>query len=467
MKLGSLRQLTLFSFALALVPLFMLLMQSQRDLSGVWDASAKETRFVIGIVTQVRELEAERANADRRLRQYQVIQSDTAKLSAQVSLLNTSKILHQICGDVEVFDSCGAIAIILTELSQFENTSSSEWLSENLSQLTQSMDALSVQINAHIQQRGVEQQQALIDRQTKQAWMTAVLVTISLGLVILGSQLIVKPVEALQSLIKTIAKQHDALPPVSAHGPKELIAVEHDLHWLADRLTQLEHIRTALLRHASHELKTPLASIKEGTSLLQEEVVGPLTAPQKEVLSLLDGSAKRLNTLIEKLLDYNLLLQQAKASVVKTNIVEMVSQCVADYALALQEHDVVTTINAEWVYVDIELTRRILDNLVSNAVAHGTKQEPIYITVETADNQLIIDVANHGEPIPVDKAKNLFQPFVRGEGKRNDKVMGAGLGLSIVSDCARIQQGKVDIVTVDYAQVCFRVTLPQNGEIHG
>jgi two-component system sensor histidine kinase GlrK len=57
--------------------------------------------------------------------------------------------------------------------------------------------------------------------------------------------------------------------------------IEQELHWLADRLNQLEHLRTALLRHASLELKTPLASIKEGCSLLSEEVVGELSLSQQ------------------------------------------------------------------------------------------------------------------------------------------------------------------------------------------
>ncbi|WP_410922348.1 histidine kinase dimerization/phospho-acceptor domain-containing protein, partial [Pseudomonas aeruginosa] len=59
------------------------------------------------------------------------------------------------------------------------------------------------------------------------------------------------------------------------------------------------------LRHISHELKTPLASMREGTELLADEVAGPLTLDQKEVVAILDNSSKQLQLLIEQLLDYN------------------------------------------------------------------------------------------------------------------------------------------------------------------
>merc|ERR1712137_1381276 len=137
------------------------------------------------------------------------------------------------------------------------------------------------------------------------------------------------------------------------------------------RLQQLEHIRTALLRHAAHELKTPLASIKEGCSLLSENVVGELNNSQREVLSLLSSSTQRLNTLVEKLLDYNLLLQQAQPKLIQYKPKLLIDACIEDYALAIQNRDVIVDVQVEEVILDEELFRRILDNLVSNAVAHG------------------------------------------------------------------------------------------------
>jgi two-component system sensor histidine kinase GlrK len=72
----------------------------------------------------------------------------------------------------------------------------------------------------------------------------------------------------------------------------------------------------------------------------------------------------------------------------------------------------------------------------------------------------VLDFSNRGQKIPIELRATLFQAFSRGEGKRNDRVTGSGLGLSIISDCARMMFGKVEMVDVDYADVCVRVQIP-------
>jgi two-component system sensor histidine kinase GlrK len=123
------------------------------------------------------------------------------------------------------------------------------------------------------------------------------LLAVSFILIALGFKAILKPISKLEHVITAISRQEDTLPAISSSGPKELIVLKQKSHQLAGRLIQLENLRHALLRHASHELKTPLASIKEGCSLLSEKVVGPLTSSQEEVLSSLNRSTDRLNLL--------------------------------------------------------------------------------------------------------------------------------------------------------------------------
>jgi two-component system sensor histidine kinase GlrK len=216
------------------------------------------------------------------------------------------------------------------------------------------------------------------------------------------------------------------------------------------------------LRHASHELKTPLASIKEGCSLLTEQVVGPLNADQEEVLSLLNSSTDRLNLLIVQLLDYNLLLQQAKPIFSKINTERFFDEFVTENSLAIQQHDnqMDMKIELSTIFADQTLFRRILDNLVSNAIAHGSKGSPITISLYQQDNMQVLDFANRGQKIAMEQRHILFQPFSRGEGVRNDRVTGSGLGLSIVADCARMMFGRAEMVEVDYADVCIRVQIP-------
>jgi two-component system sensor histidine kinase GlrK len=74
----------------------------------------------------------------------------------------------------------------------------------------------------------------------------------------------------------------------------------------------------------------------------------------------------------------------------------------------------------------------------------------------------VLEVANRGQKIYQEQRMVLFEAFKRGNGKRNDRVIGSGLGLSIIADCARMMHGKAEIIDVDYADVCVRVSIPLN-----
>ncbi|GFD68002.1 two-component sensor histidine kinase [Alteromonas sp. KUL106] len=420
-----------------------------------------ETRFVVDVVSDMQRLDNAVVDVERSIRQFAVLRSDQVASLSDNAIEQFTLAADNLCQALSVPATCSRLSGQLNQLADYRTIEDQLLLNAYLASIGDSVEQLRDDVEAVINQRVQVQQDDLNAMQAKQAWSTAMLVSVSLLLILLGSQLIVNPVNNLKKIIRIMAHSDGELPPLSSQAPRELIDVEKDLHWLYDRLQQLEHIRTALLRHAAHELKTPLASIKEGCSLLSENVVGELNTGQREVLSLLTASTQRLNTLVEKLLDYNLLLQQAQPKMVESDAKKLVSACLEDYALAIQDREVDVNIVSTKVNVDEELFRRILDNLVSNAVAHGAVGRPINVHLYKEKENLVLDVANRGKRIAPESVPTLFEPFIRGPEPRNDNVIGTGLGLSIVADCARLMHGDVRVVDVDYADVCFRVTIPQ------
>lgn len=460
-QLGSLRQLTLGSFLLALIPLIALLWQSQSDLAKVGKMTTLETRFVVDVVSDMQRLDNAVVDVERSVRQFAVLRNEQVASLSDNAIEQFAVAADNLCQALSIPTTCSRLSEQLSQLAEYRTIEDQLLLNAYLASVGDSVELLRDDVEATINERVKLQQDDLNAMQAKQAWSTAMLVSVSLLLILLGSQLIVNPVNNLKKIIRIMARSDGQLPPLSRQAPRELIDVEKDLHWLYDRLQQLEHIRTALLRHAAHELKTPLASIKEGCSLLSENVVGELNKGQREVLSLLTASTQRLNTLVEKLLDYNLLLQQAQPKMVVSDANKLVSACLEDYALAIQDREVDVNITSPEVKIDEELFRRVLDNLVSNAVAHGAVGRPINIHLYNDNDNLVLDVANRGKRIAPESVHTLFEPFIRGTEPRNDNVIGTGLGLSIVADCARLMHGDVRVVDVDYADVCFRVTIPQ------
>lgn len=464
LQVRSLRQLILGSFFVALVPLIALLWQSQRDFDSMSQVSADNTAFFVFMTSEMREIEALGDDVERLVRQYQVFPKNQLQELADSAIKGYSNKIAFLCDQFADVKECRDLNLTLAQLSEYPTFNDNLLLDAQLAALRQSQQVLRRQVQQLINQRIVAQQLFLEEVQSRQGWSTGVLVLLSLCLTILAAQLIIKPVRKLQLIIRKIASNEPKLPEQTREGPRELVAVERDLYWLNDRIQQLEKVRTALLRHASHELKTPMASIKEGCEILEQGMVGELSKAQKEVVSLLTISAERLNLLIVKLLDYNALLQQAEPKFENINLRQMAKDCVGQYGLLLAQNKQTVIIRIEPIHTivsDPELLRRALDNLVSNAIAHGLINSEIIIRSSEMGRFSNIDVMNSGKPISLASRGEIFEPFKRGQTARNDKVIGAGLGLSIVSDCARLLGGDVTIMDDAHADVCFRIRLPK------
>ncbi|NCP65221.1 MAG: HAMP domain-containing histidine kinase [Paraglaciecola sp.] len=462
MQLGSLRQLTLSSFALVLVPLLMLLGYSQIKLSKVGQIATNEAEYSVSVVRKVSKMESISNDVERLIKQFQVLKNPALHELATKLIKRFADLQSSICIELTDQTVCMALQERLTWLAQYSLSDDVLLLDAQLADFKKTLGDLTEQIESMLDAKIASQQAYVSSIQQAQVWLTVILISISLLLILFGTRVILNPVEKLERVIQAISRQESSLPPISKSGPQELIKLEKKLHRLAARLEQLENLRTALLRHASHELKTPLASIKEGCSLLSEQVVGGLNDQQIEVLSLLNSSTDRLNLLITQLLDYNILLQQAKPVIEELDSQSLFDAFITDNALAIQQHNnqISLQVDIDTVMADPTLLRRILDNLLSNALAHGSKGKVIVMHLYLEQGQQILDVANQGKKVSEEQRQLLFQPFSRGNSKRNDRVIGSGLGLSIVADCARMMQGKAEIVDVPNADFCVRVTIP-------
>ncbi|NLC22685.1 MAG: HAMP domain-containing histidine kinase, partial [Halomonadaceae bacterium] len=205
------------------------------------------------------------------------------------------------------------------------------------------------------------------------------------------------------------------------------------------------------------------ASVREGSALLADGVAGEVTPRQREILSLIDASGHELQRLIEQLLDYNLLQHNQRIHLELVDLATLVKTILAKHRLALEQKRMrITAFDGpvEWV-VDRTAVGRILDNLVSNAIAYGEDEGELMIRVHAGREQLFLDVANTGEPINELDRPRLFEPFYQGRTRRKGPLKGSGIGLSVAADCARIQDGSLALVEDKEFAVCLRLTLPR------
>lgn len=461
----SLLQLVLLAFLMVMLPLGVLMFQAGQalsELSRLADVSARqaveETRRARTLGTLALELE-------RSARQYAVLEQESL-LDIYAERIDQFRALldrhRQLLPDAPVMDALEARIDDLAELPTLPLEEFRERLDAfpGLARDTEAMrEATHRRIDARIEAIG-ERAGAVQAR----LWLqTAALVSASLVLMLLFTWLIVRPVRQLERRILGIGNgsQQEVARPVQ--GPAELVQLDERLDWLASRLDELEAQKQQFLRHMSHELKTPLASVREGTSLLADGVAGELTPHQREILSLIDASGRELQRLIEQLLDYNLLQQQRPVAPEWLDVATLVKAVLAKHRLALHNKGMrVEAFDGPLAWcLDRATTSRILDNLISNAIAYGEDGGELAIRARPGHDRLVIEVANSGEPIDEADRPRLFEAFYQGRQRRKGPLKGSGIGLSVAADCARLQHGSLSLVEDPRLDVCFRLTLPR------
>jgi two-component system, NtrC family, sensor histidine kinase GlrK len=251
--------------------------------------------------------------------------------------------------------------------------------------------------------------------------------------------------------------------PISVSGPKDIERLGRQLEWLRSRLLDFAAERNRFLRHMSHELKTPLANIREGTELLMDGAVGELDANQREVTGILRENGLKLQRLIENLLSFS--AWQTSSVGLETSefrLRPLVKQVLENQQLTLLGQRVRLEVKIEDVTLSADRgkLRLILDNLLSNAIKYSPKGGAIYLSAQADGDQLLMDVADTGPGIPYDERAHIFEAFYTGKAARGTSVKGTGIGLSVVLEFVAAHGGTVQIMDGQFPGAHFRITMP-------
>ncbi len=229
----------------------------------------------------------------------------------------------------------------------------------------------------------------------------------------------------------------------------------------AAALAKANELRTALLAAVSHDLRTPLASIKAAaTSLLSDDVSFGPTAT-RDLLETIDDEADRLNRLVGNLLDMSRL--QTGALVVQARGVgleEVVGSAIADIPSA-PPIDVDVPESLPPVEVDPVLLERALVNIISNAVAFSPPGERVRIQAGAVDGRVELRIIDRGRGIPVAERERAFLPFQRlGD---NPNGAGVGLGLAVAKGFVEAMAGELSVDDTPGGGCTVTVSLPEAG----
>jgi two-component system sensor histidine kinase GlrK len=281
-------------------------------------------------------------------------------------------------------------------------------------------------------------------------WESSLLIPLALTATLSFTLGIGRPIRQVDRAITELGSGNFARE-IAVSGPVDLQRLGQQLEWLRGRLLELAQERNRFLRHMSHELKTPLANIREGTELLMDGAVGALRPGQREVAAILQENSIKLQRMIENLLSYSAWQSNSVGlDASEFRLRPMVKQVLENQQLTMVSQAVRLDVQIEdlTLYADRGKLRLILENLLSNAIKYSPRGGTIVVRARAQGAELVLDVADTGAGIPVAERGRVFEAFHTGRAP-GGHVRGTGIGLSVVHEFVQVHRGTIEIVDGD------------------
>ncbi len=283
----------------------------------------------------------------------------------------------------------------------------------------------------------------------RQKWLYIALATAAIAIVlaVVFAVLIARPIRQLDQAIRQMGTA-DFTHAIEVNGPQDLRYLGQRLEWLRSRLHELEEQQNRFLRHVSHELKTPLTAVREGAELLHDNVGGPLSPQQREIVRIVRENTLSLQKLIEDLLTYHQTRAMEPQSVGQVHLPDVIRRVVKEHKLAAFARMVTfeTKLEPALVIGDAEKIRTIVDNLVSNAIKYSPRSGVIALDLAIDQAAAVLDVVDQGHGVEPGERERIFDSFYQGKAPPEGRVKGSGLGLAIAREYVLAHGGRIEVL---------------------
>jgi two-component system sensor histidine kinase GlrK len=457
-------------FVLVALPLVVAVVSSILSIERLANQSTQAASVATGQARIGREIVEAQTSMERLLRQY-IILREPAILEdlrhQQAELARTTHRLAELALPAELQRALQQTIAQERELNTIVATGVlPDDVLDQFIAISTTLQELIDKAQAHVDQ-SVEQVPRMADEaRLHLIWQLLAAVPVALLIALWFKRTISNQIRQLDHAIRSIGRA-EAGDNVTITGTPDITYLGRRLEWLRRRLAELEEQKNRFLQHVSHDLKTPLTAVREGSQLLADGVPGELNEQQKNIVAIITHNSLRLQTLIEDLLNY----QQASfaAGSIEPQSIAFDVVCLkvlrthrlAAAARGVRFHRELPALLLEG---DAEKLRMIVDNLITNAIKFTPRGSTVDVLLHVEDDHAILDVTDEGSGIADDEKDKIFDAFFRGtrtqRGERGE-VTGSGLGLAIAKEYVVAHRGRIDLIK-DHLRTGahFRVTLP-------
>ena len=314
----------------------------------------------------------------------------------------------------------------------------------------------------YLSETDTERAGIILDVQSRIMIVSLIIAGLSLALVILFSTVLLRRVGELVRSMRIVAGG-DYDHRLAVRGQDEIAELGEEFNMLTQRLDENERQRRRFVSDASHELKTPLASIRLlADSVVQNENVDAAT--MREFMTDIGSEAERLQRTTEKLLDLSRLDDDIQVAPEPVDMRQVAVDALSMLRPLAEEKRVAIHSSLDdgcVIMANNDDAFHIIFNLLENAVKYNVPDGSVTVTLENAADSVELTVADTGIGIPEEDRLNIFSRFYRVDKARSREAGGSGLGLSIVHDAVLAHGGSITVGANKPRGSVFVVSFPR------
>jgi len=469
----SIKSLTLLGFSLVAIPLVVALLFGASQINTLAQSSEGAIIDVAKLLDNQQLLKSHQIKMERNASQYLVLRDPVLaenyiKLSQQIFLItqklidvSTDKDLQQLAHQyTTTVMNLVDVTIPTAEQMPQSTANITQPIQNDFNKLTDIYEKITFRSN-NLNTQYINQIKR--DAQNTRDFMiqSLIIIPISLCIAVLFIFLITTPLKLLtQSILRLQKGQFDQT--IQLTGSPEIQEIAHALENMRTRLHALELQKSSFIRHISHELKTPLAAIREGTELLYDNSVGTLNNEQQEISLIIKDSVFRLQQHIEDLLDFNIVLDSTSLQDSEEILIDdVIYQIMFEQKLNIKRNNIQLEITPS--HIQLISNRKqvavIIDNLLSNAIKYSPENGLVVITTALVEEHLQLTVSDQGIGISDENHEKIFDAFYQGPPPENSSLKGSGLGLTIVKELTLRLNGSVKLHPNNQQQCGTKITI--------
>ena len=296
----------------------------------------------------------------------------------------------------------------------------------------------------YLLERDVERAVIIMDVESQIRIISAIIVLTVLALAVIFSSVILRRIHELSNSMRIVAAG-DYSHRLQTSGRDELTDLGNEFNSLTQRLDATERERRRFVSDASHELKTPLASIRLlSDSIVQNENMDTETV--REFVTDIGNEAERLQRTTEKLLDLSRLDDDIQVMPEPVDVKQVAVDALVLLNPLAKERKIRLRCELEEgcvVMATVDDMFHIIFNLIENAIKYNVDQGGVFVKLEQKDDRVQLTVEDTGIGIPEEDRYNIFTRFYRVDKARSREAGGSGLGLSIVHAAVKAHGGSI------------------------